>query len=93
MGVVNAPGVGVARTVELFVARVGVELISACFCLAVQRPFQGFAPEPRQVPPKRGALEDSSSTWLPHSPVRFRGGRTGVVIYYLILSAAKGLAE
>ena len=32
MGVVNAPGVGVARTVELFVARVGVELISACFC-------------------------------------------------------------
>jgi hypothetical protein len=30
--VVNATGVGVAGTVELSVARVGVELISACFC-------------------------------------------------------------
>ena len=32
VGVVNAPGIGVAGTVELSVARVGVELISACFC-------------------------------------------------------------
>ena len=32
VGVVNAPGIGVAGTVELSVARVGIELISACFC-------------------------------------------------------------
>ena len=32
VGVVNAPGIGVAGTVELFVARVGIELISAYFC-------------------------------------------------------------
>ena len=32
VGVVNAPGIGVAGTVELSVARVGVELISAYCC-------------------------------------------------------------
>jgi hypothetical protein len=32
VGVVNATGVGVAGTVELSVARAGVELISAYFC-------------------------------------------------------------
>ena len=32
MGVVNATGAGVAGTVELSVDRVGVGLISACFC-------------------------------------------------------------
>ena len=32
VGVVDAPGIGVAGTVELSVVRVGVELISACFC-------------------------------------------------------------
>jgi hypothetical protein len=31
VGVVNAPGIGVAGTVELSVTRFGVELISACF--------------------------------------------------------------
>src|ERR1700730_14834460 len=31
VGVVNAPGIGVAGTVELSVTRFGVELISPCF--------------------------------------------------------------
>jgi hypothetical protein len=153
VGVVNATGDGLAGTVKLSVARVGVELISACFCdvlhpaisrgkittnarkrqhilvgikvrisrlkkisksntLSKCRPLNrscaelGSAPGPYRRtaafsrictrtapgPSKRGALEVSWSHLVTAFPTVSAEDVTGVVIYYLIFSAAKGLA-
>ncbi len=56
MGVVDAPGIGVAGTVELSVVRVGVELISACFCDLLHPAIREVRPLPTR--------ENDNTYWL-----------------------------